>query len=659
LRLWWQVYSGQDATPLEGDAPAWIVSLLLHVAALVLLAACTFLLPALPQQGLLFSPSVDLQELPDTYRFSDEMTVQVGALGESHVAETLAAAPLESELPTAATPLREIDDFGEELVIAEAEPVSAGPNVNLDKLVRGVATVGEAGAMGAVDRITHEILLSLEQRPTLVVWLFDQSGSLQSQREAIAQRFDRIYEELGVFEAADNPAFARHKDAPLISSVLSFGGGVHFVTKAPTADVEVVKQAVRQVQSDSSGAENVFQAVYVAADRHRTFRKPAGGGRNVMIVIFTDEAGDDVANLERAIDLCRRQQMPVYVVGAPAPLGREDVYFKWVDPDPNFDQSPQWMPVHQGPESLLPELLKLRFAGMSSEVFDEPIDSGFGPYGLTRLCYESGGLYFAVHPSRSRGGRITPYNTPPMTTYLAEFFDPRLMRRYQPDYVPVAEYQKLLASNRARAALVQAAQVSWTAPMEDIRLEFPVPSEAELAAALTLAQREAARVEPKVQEIYELLRQGEADRAKLLEPRWQAGYDLAMGRTLAVKVRTEGYNAMLAKAKQGMKFEDDRSDTWILRPSDTIETGSTLAKTAEAARSYLTRVTTEHANTPWAHLAERELRTPLGWSWGERFAGVRQPQAQQLAVNNAPASPANDQARQAPPQKPRRDPPAL
>src|SRR5688572_16026847 len=50
LRLWWQVYTGQDATPLESDAPAWAVSLFVHVAVLVMLAACTFLLPAAPEQ---------------------------------------------------------------------------------------------------------------------------------------------------------------------------------------------------------------------------------------------------------------------------------------------------------------------------------------------------------------------------------------------------------------------------------------------------------------------------------------------------------------------------------------------------------------------------------------------------------------------------------
>ena len=53
-----------------------------------------------------------------------------------------------------------------------------------------------------------------------------------------------------------------------------------------------------------------------------------------------------------------------------------------------------------------------------------------------------------------------------------------------------------------------------------------------------------------------MLQQGEADREKETVMRWQAGYDLAMGRTLAAKVRTEGYNAMLAAAKRGLKPGD-------------------------------------------------------------------------------------------------------
>ena len=34
------------------------------------------------------------------------------------------------------------------------------------------------------------------------------------------------------------------------------------------------------------------------------------------------------------------------------------------------------------------------------------MDSGFGPFGLCRLAYETGGLYFTVHPNRKTGKKI-------------------------------------------------------------------------------------------------------------------------------------------------------------------------------------------------------------------------------------------------------------
>ena len=109
-----------------------------------------------------------------------------------------------------------------------------------------------------------------------------------------------------------------------------------------------------------------------------------------MIVVFTDEAGDDVEALDATVDLCRKYEMPVYVIGVPAPFGRETAYIKWIDPDPNFDQTPQKAPVHQGPESLMPERIMLLFGGKKEN--EEQMDSGFGPFGLSRLAYETGGL---------------------------------------------------------------------------------------------------------------------------------------------------------------------------------------------------------------------------------------------------------------------------
>ena len=49
----------------------------------------------------------------------------------------------------------------------------------------------------------------------------------------------------------------------------------------------------------------------------------------------------------------------MFCVGVPAPFGRQDALVKYVDPDPKFDQTPQWVPVRQGPESFQPELVKI------------------------------------------------------------------------------------------------------------------------------------------------------------------------------------------------------------------------------------------------------------------------------------------------------------
>ena len=43
---------------------------------------------------------------------------------------------------------------------------------------------------------------------------------------------------------------------------------------------------------------------------------------------------------------------------------------------------------------------------------DEPqYKAGFGPFALTRLCYETGGIYFAVHPNRTLHGPVSKQET--------------------------------------------------------------------------------------------------------------------------------------------------------------------------------------------------------------------------------------------------------
>jgi hypothetical protein len=654
----------RNKLPTKGEFSAWFISFVVHLCVFFLLASLT-LIPIRNKIEISTTP-VELHDtpLPQEFHFSAEPQEQVGALSAGGLDAARPSAPnqgSESAIPYGIEPTtsdsEQVGDFIQNIGSIDVREfnrtVLEGPNLPENVITKGSGTAGTTGAAGAVDRITHEILLSLDERPTLVAWLFDQSGSLKPQRESIAKRFDRVYKELGIIKQSRDEEYQKYGQEPLLTSIAEFGSGVKLLTPKPTADIEEIKAAVRGIEDDPNGdgKENVFESVSYLAKNFR-MQRLASPRRNVMIVVFTDEAGDDIQALDAAVDDCRKYEIPVYVIGVPAPFGRETAFVKYVDPDPKYDQSPQKAPVHQGPESLLPERLMLLFGGTAQD--EEQVDSGFGPYGLSRLAYDTGGLYFTVHPNREAGKKVEPWETAAMSSYISRFFDERVMRNYRPDYVSAKQYYDVVKSNKACTALVEASRVSATTPMENVRLRFPRVDDGQFARDLSNAQREAAKLEPKIEALSAILRQGERDRGKVTTPRWQAGFDLAIGRALAVKVRTEGYNAMLAIAKQGMKFKDEKNDTWELKPSDSVTVSSALAKDAEDAKKYLTRVVTDHKGTPWAMDAEKELRQPFGWEWREQFSDVQGRIARAERNRNQPRP-----ERPEPPKKPRRDPPPL
>jgi hypothetical protein len=641
----------RDIPLLDGESTAWAMSLAIHLVALLALAVASLTLPSANRPfELALEPLEALEPEPLSQEFvsSDVASEEIGAMAQEGQDGALASAADFSDQSMVIEQADLLADMADRVAVELETEIFQGPELTTSIPAQGAGSVGATGAEGAIDRLTHEILTSLDQRPTMVVWLFDQSGSLREERARVIKRFRRIYEELGVIDAADNPAFRRHRDKPLLTSVVGFGAEPTMLTSEPTDRIEEIEAAIRAIEDDKTGQENVFRAIGMVAEKFRTYRSAKNGKRHVMIVVFTDEAGDDIPLVDDTVDVCRKYAMPVYVVGRPAPFGRQTAYVKYIDPDPNFDQRPQWVPVTLGPESLMPELLKLRFAERGDE--EELLDSGFGPYALTRLCYETGGLYFASHPNREVGRRISGGETNNLSAHFSMFFEPDAMRRYQPDYLPAQEYGRLLQSNRARQSLVLAAQMSWTSPMENVRLRFPKRDEAELAQALSLAQRSAAILQPKIDAICQTLLAGEGDRAKLEEPRWRAGYDLALGRALAVKARTDGYNVMLADAKQGKPFKNPKNNTWLLQPGEEFANTS-LEKLAAKAQGLLQQVVADHPDTPWAALAERELATPLWWRWDETFTELPPIES----GNNRPRRP-EPMVPQGPP---RRDPPPL
>lgn len=667
IRRWWQVNSGQQETPFDGDAPFWVVSLFFHLG---LLLALTFVvLPPnqiLRDLELVSEPEEETEDdlsIAQEFHFAEEFKDEIGAQSEDGQDMALSQDIVVAQDSVITMPLESFENENAEFMQNDVfEDPKAFEFENVP--VKGFVGESATGAEGAIDRITQEIRLQVQERKTLVVWLFDQSASLLVQREAIKDRIARIYEELGVIEASGDKSF--QKDQPLLTAVYGFGNQVVPILD-PTDSKAEITESIDKIKRDDTGVERVFTAIQTVAKRFEGFRKIRSTtkqpDRNVMVIIVTDEAGDDVDMMDGAIKICRSRKIPVYVIGVPAPFGRKETPVKWVDPDPKYDQTPQWTTVTQGPESLMPERIKLHFAGEREDAV--PVDSGFGPYGLTRVCYETGGIYFAVHPNRDFAGRVKRRQVDAYAAHLAHFFNSNVMRKYKPDYTTLEEYWKRVNSNACRRALVEAAQQSWVDQLKEPQLRFEKKDEATFVNSINLAQRSAAVLSPQVDRIYNILKQGEADRAEEISPRWQAGFDLAMGRVMAVKVRTDAYNVMLAKAKSGLKAKNPKTNVWILEPADTVNAGSRMAKFADKAKMYLTRVVNEHPGTPWALMAQRELDTPIGWQWQEEYDPPPKPMTRRPGVNNNPPRPniprpaQNEKAKMLARPKAKRPPPKL
>jgi hypothetical protein len=271
--------------------------------------------------------------------------------------------------------------------------------------------------------------------------------------------------------------------------------------------------------------------------------------------------------------------------------------------DPKTKQVFRHLPVRQGPESVMVEQIRLPFwyDGPQYEI----LDSGFGPYALSRLAGATGGIYFVARLGDRRMG-----------------FDPVVMREYKPDWVSRSQYEANLdpEKNPIRKAVLEAAQITQQQLPGQPSLRFPAADGPEFKEEMRKAQEVAARTAYTVDAALEPILRVTKGRDREPSRRWQAHFDLVRGRLLAMKVRCYEYNWACAKMKKDApKFQKPDSNAWRLVPDEEIHYSDKAAAAAAEAKSLLKRVVEEHPGTPWALLAQRELKDPFGFKWVETY----------------------------------------
>jgi hypothetical protein len=448
----------------------------------------------------------------------------------------------------------------------------------------------------AIDRIERELKDALAVRPTLVVWLFDQSAAAGTTRRALANAAVQLPARIND-SASREPGTQSNAKNKLLTAIVAFGSEVKLLTREPVEDPASLP-APDSILEEAAPSTQTYAALSKAAELYAPYRSPQRPPHEVILVLVAHgAAAADEAGFKSAVSKLRESMIPVIAIGPAAPFGR-------LDEHPAAADKPRGAPIAF--ESLHPERINLFFPDNYGD--SELTDSGYGPFHLERVCRATEGRYL----------RMRPGGSPAWATDEAGEIKPELLRKYAPDYVSDADYKQILAENRACQALHAAAQLPVARVLVAPTLDFIKSDDAGMQRALSDAQRASAENQRDLERLHETLAAGETDRAKLTRLRWQAGFDLAFGRACAARARNDGYNQMLAILKNGTAFTKPTSTTWSLKPADGIPGRSDLDKMAKNAKLYLDRVIKEHPGTPWAAAAARELSVPCGWEWTER-----------------------------------------
>jgi len=448
----------------------------------------------------------------------------------------------------------------------------------------------------AMDRISQELMWMMDKGPVLVVWAFDESGSMKDDQQEIRERINNVYVQLGLV--------GRNENQFLETSVVSYGAGYRLHVRRPTSDVNLIRQAIDAVPEDKTGKEIMCQAVGRAIVQHREYAQKTG--RQMALILVTDESGEHEDNyqyLERAIAEAKAARCRIYVLGREAVFGYPYVYMRWTHPQ---TKRPHWLRVNRGPETGFVEQLQIDGFRRRFDAFP----SGFGPYEQCRMARETGGIYFMLPSLESalvRGEK---------RRYQLE-----IMRPYRPDLRARVEVLNDRDTNPLR-------KIIWTCiyDLNPYRRDVAVPIEMrvhfspqfpEFVKQARIEMVKAKRYLVYLARVQKALEEGASYREREADPRWQGNYDLMYAQLIAYQARIWEYGASLEEFIKNPKTAAPTKPPKLhFVHWDVVCRKKTLT---EESKPYIERSTElfkvvkqNHPGTPYAGRADWELKRGFG-----------------------------------------------
>lgn len=487
---------------------------------------------------------------------------------------------------------------------------------------------GEIGAIvegygAALDRLTQELIRLMRNDKLLVVWLFDESESMKDDQQEIKKRFHRVYEELKLYQRSVVSVEPRGKresllDQIMLTAVTSFGAGVHIHTDRPTGKADRVLKAIDRIPVDPTGKENLCAALSKMVQKYQSFTR-GPGRRKLVLVVVSDESGDDELGVESVLNQVKAINAPIYFLGRESVFGSLYAHVRWRQP---VTERIFHLPVRRGPETAFAE--QLQFDGYRRRGDSQM--SGFGPYAQVRLARDSGGIFFQL-----------PYEQENLLNLDQKKYEWLRIREYAPSLESRRRYMEVRQQSKFRQGIWDV--IAMLNPYDKksvLELSNPVTSWERFTMERSQYGPIVRNRIAKIVKILQAMKLAEEHLESIRplrnqEPtiRWRANYDLIAAQLPWYRVRLFEYALGLDQfAKNGVeeiKKNQPKHNRWYIFESsskfvvpDAVQekllnvSAEDLLKARDEALEQLSAVRDAHPRTPWARRAEWEMNRGFG-----------------------------------------------